>query len=227
MIKLSLGAAVAAVIIFLMLVCAPGAHAAQWVYEYKVKHPQYGDVGTYTNVIEKSGDQTDVSTKINVLVKLLGMVVYRQEAERHESWRGGRLAEFRGTTVINGKQTEVRGEAQGDTFFIEAPRGTFVAPANVRPTNPWSARLFEGDVMMSTITGRLFQPTVQQSEEVLLLDGQTERLRRLDILSDKREVVWLDSHDVPVAFRAEEDGTPVDFVLVRRPGQQLSAAPHP
>lgn len=202
-------------------------HAAQWVYEYKVKHPQFGDVGTYTNIIEQAGDQTKVTTRINVLVKFLGMVVYRQEADRHESWSNGRLAAFQGTTVINGNRTNVRGEVQGDTFVVSGPKGTFVAPADVHPSNPWSAKLFEGDTMMSTVSGRLFRPAVKQSEETLSLDGTAERLRRLDIVTDKHEVVWLDSNDVPVAFRAEEDGTPVDFVLVRRPGQQISAANPP
>jgi hypothetical protein len=200
------------------------AHATQWVYEYKVKHPQFGDVGTYTNVIDQTDDRTTVSTKIHVLVKFLGIAVYRQEAERHETWTNGRLASFLGDTVINGTRTEIRGTAQGDTFVVSGPKGTFVAPADVHPSNPWSAKLFEGDVMMSTISGKLFRPSVQRSEETLSLDGLSEQLRRLDIFTDKHEVVWLDRNDVPVAFRAEEDGTPVDFVLVRRPGQQISAA---
>ena len=33
--------------------------------------------------------------------------------------------------------------------------------------------------------------------------------------------------DVAAAFRTEEDGSPVDFVLIRRPDQQASAAPSP
>src|SRR5437762_332941 len=114
----------------LMLAVVPSSQAGQLVYEYKVKHPQFGDVGTYTNTIDQSGDQTTVRTKINVQVKFLGMTAYRQEAERNESWRGGRLAAFQGTTVINGNRTEIRGQAQGDTFVVEGPKGTFVAPAD-------------------------------------------------------------------------------------------------
>jgi hypothetical protein len=224
MIKSFLISATAPLVIFMMLAGAAPLQAAQLVYEYKVMHPQYGDVGTYTNIIEQSGGRTNVRTSINVAVKFLGIVVYRQEAQRQETWSSGRLAEFQGTTIINGNRTDVRGETQGDTFVVSGPKGTFVAPADVHPSNPWSAKLLEGDIMMSTVSGRLFRPEVRRSEETLSLDGTAERLRRLDIFSDKHEVVWLNSNDVPVAFRAEEDGTPVDFVLIRRPGQQLSAA---
>jgi len=226
-VKFFLASAIVLLAVFMMSAGAAPLQAAQLVYEYKVKHPQFGDVGTYTNIIEQSGDRTNVRTSINVAVKFLGLVVYRQEAQRQETWSGGRLAEFEGTTVINGDRTDVRGKTQGDTFVVSGPKGTFVAPADVHPSNPWSAKLFEGDTMMSTVNGRLFRPEVRQSEETLSLDGTAERLRRLDIFSDKHEVVWLDSNDVPVAFRAEEDGTPVDFVLIRRPGQQLSAANPP
>src|SRR4051812_20324478 len=105
--------------------CAP-SQAAQWTYEYKVKHPNFGDVGTYTNVVEQTGTQTKVRTRINVLVKFLGLVVYRQEADRQELWNGDRLTAFQGTTSINGKLTEIRGEAQGDAFVVSGPKGTFV-----------------------------------------------------------------------------------------------------
>jgi hypothetical protein len=39
------------------------------------------------------------------------------------------------------------------------------------------------------------------------------RLHQYEIVGDKRQFVWLDSSGTPVAFRTEEDGAPVDFVL--------------
>src|SRR5256885_14558185 len=83
------------------------ADAAQWVYEYRINHPQYGDVGIYTNTVEQMGERIDVRTQVNIQVKVLGLVVYRQQAERREFWQNGRLTSFRGRTTINGKMTEV------------------------------------------------------------------------------------------------------------------------
>ncbi len=204
------------------------AEAGQRVYEYTIKHPQYGDIGTYTNIVEQSGDRIDVTTRVHVLVKILGLVVYRQDAERSELWQGGRLVSFTGITATNGKRAEIRGKAQGDTFVIDTPNGTAVGPADVRPSNPWSAAMFRGAALMSTTTGRLFWPQIVQREETLRLDGKPARLRRIDVLDNKHQVVWFDDRDVPVAFRTEEEGSPVDFVLADRnpelPQQRLSQA---
>ena len=72
---------------------APAA-ADPLVYEYRVAHPLYGDIGTYTNVVRQTGDSVDVETKLHIVVKLLGLVVHRQEAERREHWIGDRLTLF-------------------------------------------------------------------------------------------------------------------------------------
>src|SRR5258708_7083238 len=74
------------------------AQAAPQVYEYRVEHPLYGDIGTYTNIVDQSGDSAEVETKLNIVVKLLGVVVHRQAAERREDWEHGRLTLFRVVT---------------------------------------------------------------------------------------------------------------------------------
>jgi hypothetical protein len=194
------------------------------VYQYRVEHPLYGDIGTYTNIVTKTGDTADVETKLNVVVKMLGIVVHRQEAERVEHWQNDRLTLFRGVTETNGKPLEVDGEARGNSFVITSPAGTVTAPADVRPTNPWSPAVLNADVVMSTKSGRVFSAHLNDvKDEVVTADGKPERLRRFDVTTDKPQSVWLDDHNVPVAFRTVEDGTPIDFVLTRYP----SGAPQP
>lgn len=195
------------------------------VYQYRVEHPLYGDIGTYTNIVTRSGDTANVETKLNVVVKLLGIVVHRQEAERVEHWQHDRLTLFRGVTETNGKPMEVDGEARGDAFVISSPTGTIRAPADIRPTNPWSPTVLNADVVMSTKSGRIFPAHLNdvKDEVVETAAGKPERLRRFDVMTDKPQTVWLDEHNVPVAFRTIEDGTPIDFVLTRYP----SGAPQP
>lgn len=201
------------------------AWAGPEVYEYKVEHPLYGDIGTYTNIVDQSGDTADVETKLNVEVKLLGIVVHRQEAERREHWQHDRLTLFRSLTETNGKPMAVEGEAHGNAFVITSPAGTVTAPADVRPTNPWSPTVLGADVVMSTKSGRVFKAHLDSvKDEVVKTDtGTPEHLRRFDVTTDKHQTVWLDERNVPVAFRTIEDGTPIDFVLTRYP----SGAPQP
>lgn len=190
------------------------ADAAREVYTYRVIHPTYGEIGTYTNTVERSGEDATIQTELKIAVRKIGIVVYRQEARRAEHWRNDKLVSFEGVTVTNGDKLEVRGEARGNGFAITTPSGTVMAPGNVHPSNPWSAMVLKTDYMMSTKTGRLTHVRVSGGEEErVALAGSTMRLHQYEIVGDKRQFVWLDSSGKPVAFRTEEDGAPVDFVL--------------
>lgn len=200
--------------------------APQQVYEYKILHPKYGEIGSYTNMVVESAAGVRVQTRVEVLVRALGIVVYRQNAERVELWHDGRLVSFRGVTVTNGKAVEISGEAHGDVFVVHRPDETEVAPANVLPSNPWSlpsspwaTKVTRADMMMSTVSGRLFPAQIRGTAETdVVLDGNARRLHQYEIDSDKREYVWLDGRGVPVAFRTTERGAAIDMVLVRQSG---------
>ena len=97
--------------------------AASQIYEYRVVHPVYGDIGTYTNIVENAGDTTDVESKLDVEVKILGVVMYSEAAKRNEHWQNGRLLAFHGVTDLNEQKIEVQGEARGNSFVITSPTG--------------------------------------------------------------------------------------------------------
>lgn len=207
-----------------MLACAIAfpALAAPERYEYRVVHPSYGDIGTYTNTVDRVGDDTEVTSELRIAVRLLGIVVYRQEARRTEHWHGNRLVRFDGVTVTNGDSLPVHGEARGGSFIVTTPSGTVRAPADVHPSNPWSSMVLDTDHMMSTKTGRVETVRVSGGEvEPVTLPGATLRLHQYEIVSDKHQFVWLDDRGTPIAFRTVERGTPVDFVLTRR--QELAS----
>lgn len=195
-------------------------------FEYKIKHAVYGDIGTYANTVIRRGENVEVVSTLRVAVKLLGMVVYRREADRTERWQGDRLVSFASVDNKNGQRIEVRGEARDGAFVITSPAGQTIAPAYVRPSNPWSADILAANVMMSTSTGKVFPARVRGGEEDLVsVEGRVERLRRFEIESDKHEYVWLDRDNVPVAFRTEDEGTTIDFLLRRYPSGEAALWP--
>ena len=188
--------------------------ASTETYQYRVIHPTYGDIGTYTNVVDRTGDDTDVHSALNVTVRIVGIVVYRQEAQRVERWRNNRLIGFDGVTITNGNKIEVHGAARGNNFAVTTPRGTVLAPASIHPSNPWSPMVLNSHVMLSTRTGAVLPARVSGGEEASVsLGGNTLRLHQYEIDSDKRQFAWFDDRGVPMAFRTVEDGTPIDFVL--------------
>lgn len=193
------------------------AHAAPQVYTYRVIHATYGDIGTYTNVVDRLGDDTRVDSELHVAVKILGITVFRQEARRSEYWHQQRLVSFDGVTVTNGDKIEVRGEARDGGFAVTTPGGTTIAPAGVHPSNPWCRMVLDADFVMSTRTGKVDHVRVIGGEkQPVAFNGSTQRLHQYEIFSDKHQFVWLDDSGVTVAFRTEENGSDVDFVLVSK-----------
>lgn len=208
---------------WLLAVAFAAPAAATESYEYRVVHPTYGDIGTYTNVIEHAGDDTQVTSDLHIVVRVLGIAVYRQEARRSERWQGHKLLAFDSVTVTNGEPIKVHGEARGGRFAITGPAGTVMAPADVHPSNPWSAMVLNADFIMSTRTGQVLPVHVKGGEtEPVALGGTTLRLHQYEIVSDKHQFVWFDDSGTPVAFRTAEHGTPIDFVLRRR--HEIAAA---
>ena len=195
----------------------PGdASADPQVFEYRIEHALYGNIGTLTNVVTQSGDTTAVETKLHVAVRIFGMVIYRQEAHRVEEWSGDRLMRYRSVTATNGNRLEVNGEASGDGFVIASPAGTMAARGRVHTANPWSAAILNSDYLVSPRTGELRKARVSASKLMALtVDGEPKDLREYEITGEGRQLIWLDEDNVPVAFRAEEQGTSVDFIATR------------
>jgi hypothetical protein len=183
---------------------------------YRVHHSVFGNIGTYTNMVQTAGDVTMVRTDVHFLVTMLGVPLHREDAERTERWQGDRLISFVGTTKKNDDTTEVKGEASGNGFVIKSPLGTFTAPATVKPANPWSAKCLNSTTMMRLDNGRIEQVRVTGgSETTVAINGATIRARQYQIDGATRYKIWIDQHDIPVMFVVEDDSGEVTFTLER------------
>lgn len=204
----------ALILVSALLAFARPACANTQTYQYEVEHPTFGHIGTYTNVIDQSGDRTHVETVLHVAVRLLGIVVYRQNATRSEDWHNGRLVAFHGVTTTNGVSVEISGQARGNAFAITTPDGTILAPADVRTSNPWSPRFLNAHVVMSTKSGRIETVHISGGNwTAVMFDGQARLLHQYQIDGQKRGVVWLDDRGVPIAFKVWENGSPIEIIL--------------
>ncbi|HTP84112.1 MAG TPA: DUF6134 family protein [Alphaproteobacteria bacterium] len=198
------------------------------VFEYQIQHPLYGDIGTYTNTITRSGDTTEVSTSVQVKVKAFGAVLFREASKRTEHWHEGRLVGFQSVTDKDGKTYDVSGKADGDSFAITGPEGSFVAPADVQPPNPWSASCLTSSAMLSSMSGRIFSAkVVDQGQEMLSVAGQRFRTRKYEIDTDRPHTVWFNEAGIPLQIESDEDGQPVRLVLMHYPDQAQTVASIP
>src|SRR5262245_62073510 len=134
-------------LIVVVVVVEPALAQGSAQFTYRVNHSVFGDIGTYTNTVEPTRDGTTVQTRAHFEVKMLGVKMYREDAERTEHWQGNRLVSFRGVTDKGRGPAEVKGEARGNSFVITSPEGTITAPWSVHPANPWSSNFVHSNTM--------------------------------------------------------------------------------
>jgi Family of unknown function (DUF6134) len=198
----------------LVAVAVPGAAATPMQMTYRVTHSVFGNIGSYINTIEPANGGTTVQTRAHFQVKMLGVNLYNEDAQRTERWQGNRLISFNGVTSKGDQSTVVRGEARGNSFVINSPQGTITAPATVHPANPWSANFLASSTMMRPDTGKVERVRVSGGEETVVdIDGRPVRAQKYDISGDASYAVWLDSQGVPVMFIVDDDSGKVTFTL--------------
>ena len=191
--------------------------SAQFVY--RVNHSVFGDIGTYANTVESSRDGITVKTRAHFEVKMLGVRMHREDAERTEHWQGNRLVSFHSVTDKGDGPMEVNGEARGNSFVITSPQGTITAPWSVHPANPWSSNFLHSNTMMRPDSGKLEQVRIGSGQETAVkIDNATIPAVKYEIDGSTKYTVWLDSRGVPVEFVVNDDTGKVTFTLAKCTG---------
>jgi hypothetical protein len=199
-----------------VVVVAPATAQGAAQFTYRVNHSVFGDIGTYTNTVEPTSDGATVKTKAHFEVKMLGVRMYREEADRTERWQGNRLVSFRSITDKGDGPQEVKGEARGDSFVISSPQGTITAPWSVHPANPWSSNFLHSNTMMRPDTGKLEQVRVGSGQETAVkLDSANVPAVKYELDGGSKYTVWLDDRGVPVKFLVDDDTGKVTFTLTK------------
>lgn len=183
---------------------------------YRVSHSTFGDIGTYSNTIQPGRDGTTVQTQAHFEVSMLGVRMYREDAERTERWQGNRLVSFHGVTDKGNGPAEVTGEARGNGFVITSSQGTVTAPASVHPANPWSNNFLSSNTMMRPDSGKLEQVQIGGGQETAVkIDGATIPAVKYEVDGSTRYTVWLDGRGVPVMFVIDDNTGKVTFTLAK------------
>jgi hypothetical protein len=206
--------AVAAAMGLSVIACATSAFGGPQVYTYSVLHPIYGEIGTLTETINRSSETTRIDARLRIAVKLLGIVVSRQETDTTEILHADRLVSLQSVTEKDGQHFEVHGRIQGDQFVVNAMAASFAGPATIVPSDPWVLKRTGEQTVVFTDTGRITNTYISGGDyDTVSVNGASVSARHFIVMGDKRQEVWLDNREIPVMFRTVEDGTPIDFVL--------------
>ena len=188
--------------------------AGQLIYTYDILHPHYGEIGTFTDTIDRKPKTMRIEGRLRIAMKVLGIVLYRRETDVTAIMSDERLISLQSITKKGGEYLQVRGEIQGDQFVVNTTRGTFAAPTTILPSDPFVLKSIGEGTMVSTDTGRISKVRVSGGDQdTVSVKGDSISGRRFSVVGVTRWDVWLDDHGTPVMFRIVENGTPIDFIL--------------
>jgi hypothetical protein len=208
---------------------ATTAGAAPRTFVYSVVHSRYGGIGVYQRTIEDAEGVTRARSKLDITVKMMGMVVHRERDDQTEVWRDGRLVSFSSVSDSQGHQLVVNGQASGGRFQITTPSGVTYAPADLSAADPWGLQHVGAGEVVSIKSGKV--------NHVVVVGGGTEQITIAGVAMAVRHFsastetqpdkwdVWVDRAGVPVRFRSREGESTVDFTLVSPAPQAASDPP--
>lgn len=181
---------------------------------YSVRHAVFGNIGTYSNTIEKKDGVTTVLTQAHFRVRLFGMLLEGQEGKHVEEWNKNRLIYFHGITNKGSSRFEVIGQAKGNKFVIHSTLGTIIAPGSVHPANPWSANILDSHTMMHVDTGKLEKVRISGGQSApVTIEGKPVPCREYKLTGKTKYWVWLDAAGVPVKFKIADGTGMITFIL--------------
>jgi Family of unknown function (DUF6134) len=205
---------IAAALVFVW--CAPGlpALASDQTYTYTVLHPILGEIGSWVDRVERSGGQTRIDTRLHVIIRILGVVAYREETQGSEVMQGDRLISVENVGDRDGQPIDVHGRIQDGKFVVKSRAGVLTGPLDIVPSDPWMVHGTMQGKVVSTRTGQIVDVSVTGGEMTTIqLQGVSVHVRHYVVVGDKRQEVWLGENGVPLMFRSIEDDIPIDFVL--------------
>jgi hypothetical protein len=219
-------------VVVLAISLSPGAARSTPVtFRYAISSSQFGAIGTYVRSSDDVDGLEHAQSQLRITVRVLGIPVFREQADETETLRNGRLLAFESRSTINTKTMLVHGELRGGRLEITTPKGTKAAPIGTVAADPWSSRQLGPATVVTIKTGEIVRINTTGGEaEKLVVNGVPTLARHYRVSSAVEPnwwEIWLDSGDVPVKFRNLEHGRSVDFTLMNAPKTAGAKTPAP
>jgi hypothetical protein len=184
---------------------------------YRVSHSKVGYVGSYSCAVSPLGNgMTQISSREQIDVALLGIPLYWMDAVGTERWQGNRLISFDATTEKTTGRVEVRGEARGSDFVITSPQGTLTAAGSVHPAEPCAPDFLQSTTILRPDTGGIEEVRISGGAPTsVVIDGTSIPVHKYILDGRTRYTAWLDARNLPVMFAIEDNAGEATFTLTR------------
>jgi hypothetical protein len=148
-------------------------------------------IGTQTVDFRREGERLTVETRVDALVSLLGVPVFRFHHEAEERWIDGRLAAFQSETDDDGEARRVEARLEGDGLAVLYNGRPRAAPAGILPGSLWHPGTVEATSLFDPFRGKVWNIHVaDRGVETVTARGAAVSAHRYDISGDVIRQVW-------------------------------------
>tara|TARA_B100001146_G_C16095446_1_gene396968 strand:- start:176 stop:859 length:684 start_codon:yes stop_codon:yes gene_type:complete len=154
------------IIIILILIISPfsvNAHVQHYKDLKRIEFDIYRNnkhIGEHIFSFAKSNEQISIESKINFIIKKLGIVLYEYHVEGKEVYEDGKLIKFNSRTDQNGKEKYVNLELENDEFIINGSSFKGKTPTNYLLGTWWNHSIVEAEAQISAVSGRIINQKV-------------------------------------------------------------------
>jgi hypothetical protein len=111
------------------------------------------DIGRHRVALTRQGADLNLDVDVDIVVRVLGVAVYRYEMRNREVWRDGLLQSIDCTVNDDGTRKAVRAARSGDVIEIDATAYSGTAPGDAATTTYFTPDFLQRRTWISTDDG--------------------------------------------------------------------------
>jgi hypothetical protein len=173
------------------------------------------DIGTQSVEFIRKDDSLTVRTRVNIVVTMLGIPVYRFTHAAEEQWQNGRLVGFNSKSNDDGEPRDVVLKLDGDRLRGTYNGRTLDLPATIIPASLWHPDTVNQTVLLDPIKGRDRQvAVVDKGQESVKVRGEPVSAHRYAMTGQIIRDIWYGPDGQIVQVRLPgKDGSQIQLVL--------------
>ena len=142
-------------------------------------------IGTHVFSFKKSGENLIVESEINFKIKKLGVVLYKYHVKGTETYKNGKLIEFKSKTDQNKKKKYVNLILEDNNeFLIDGSSYKGKAPNDYVIGTWWNHSIVNAKAQISAVSGRIIEQKVKYlGKETINFNGKTYETLHFNISS--------------------------------------------
>jgi hypothetical protein len=174
------------------------------------------EIGQHRVTFAREDGALTVRSVLDLVVKLLGIPVYRYKYQSNEVWRDGTLTRLDSSIDDNGTPSKVEARQDDGKLTVAGSKGHETVTGPILPSTHWNPQTIEADRLLNTLDGKIetVKLVPEGVESVPVGNGQVQATH-YRYTGDIQAESWYDAagHWVKLRFPGT-DGTLIDYVCV-------------